>query len=187
MSYLDSGSPRRAEAGNSGVGAHAGYTAEREEWTPIPTLGSYAFRLQVPLTTEPQGWALRPTPYPRRLQRTRSLPVDAGMGPVTPIPSVATGQRVVRRTVSTPARGAPLRPVAMKAIRDVLQSEHDDPGQVALASDTDVGEDDSSDESFDYVDSDGDPVSEPEEGGGSSPVLERDLRRDTRLGEAREI
>ena len=65
MTYLDSGSPRRAVARNSGVGAHAGYTAEREGWTPIPALGSYAFRLQVPLiTTEPQGWALRPTPYP---------------------------------------------------------------------------------------------------------------------------
>ena len=53
----------------------------------------------------------------------------------------------------------------MAAIREVLKNEHEDPGQVTSASDTDVDDGDSSDESFDYDYSDGDPVSEPDEEG----------------------
>jgi hypothetical protein len=67
MAYLDVESSRRAFihtlTRDNGPRALVGYAAEREGWTPIPALGSYAFRLQVPLTTEPRGWALRPTPY----------------------------------------------------------------------------------------------------------------------------
>ena len=63
MAYLDVGSSRRALTRDNAPRALVGYAAEREGWTPIPALGSYAFRLQVPLTTEPRGWALRPTPY----------------------------------------------------------------------------------------------------------------------------
>ena len=55
--------------------------------------------------------------------------------------------------------------VAMVAIRGVLQNEHEDPDQVALASDTDDGGGDSSDEPFDYDYSDGGPVSGPEKEG----------------------
>ena len=100
------------------------------------------------------------------------------------------------RPVTPPSRGGP---VAMEAIRDVLQNGHEDPDQVSLASDTDDGGGDSSEESFDYDYSDGGPVSEPEEGGsgrgplayggpdGSSPVHERNLRRNARLSEARNI
>ena len=119
MAYLDGGSSsHRAVTRDNGPGAHAGYTAEQEGWAPIPTLGSCAFRLQVPLTTEPQGWAFRPTPYPRRLRRTRSLLTDAEIGPVTPNSTVITGQNVMRRTVSTPARETPLRPVPLSITPD---------------------------------------------------------------------
>ena len=55
MAYLDSGNSRRAAARYSCTGALARHTAEREWWTPIPTLRSCAFRLHLPLTTEPRG------------------------------------------------------------------------------------------------------------------------------------
>ena len=65
--------------------------------------------------------------------------------------------------MAPPSRG---EPVAMEAIRYVLQNEHEeDTDQVALASDTDDGGGDSPDEPFDYDYSDGGPVSEPEEEG----------------------
>ena len=64
------------------------------------------------------------------------------------------------RPTTPPSRGGP---VAMEAIQDVLQNEHEDPGQVALASGIDDGGDDSPDATFDYDYSDGGPVSEPEE------------------------
>ena len=223
MAYLDSGSSHRAATRDNGPGAHAGYTAEQKGWAPIPALGSCAFRLQAPLTTEPQGWAFRPTPYPRRLRRTRPLPTDAEIGPVTPNSTVITGQNAMRRTVSTSVREAPLRqvplsmildmevrvvpprstpeafqapstsqplteggdsgggacvganqerpvtppssggPISMGAIRDVLQHGHEDPDQVALASDTDDRGGGLSDESFEYDYSDGGPVSESNE------------------------
>ena len=43
--------------------------------------------------------------------------------------------------------------------------------------DTDDGGGDSSDESFDYAYSDGDPVSEPEKGVGTTPLCRRRPRR----------
>ena len=119
MAYLDSGNSRRAAARCSCTGALARHTAKREWWTPIPTLRSCAFRLQLPLTTEPRGWALRPMPYPRRLQRTRPLPTAAEMAPVTPSPTVTTGQNVMRRTVSAPGHEAPLRPVPLSMTPDL--------------------------------------------------------------------
>ena len=188
-----------------GVGAHAGYTAEREEWTPVPALGSGVLRH--PVTAPPHDGASGMGPsadavpaaaptHKAASRRCRNGPRDAALSRR----SSRGRQSAVRRTVSTPARETPLRPVAMKAIRDVLQSEHDDPGQVALASDTDVGEDDSSDEPFDYAHllrwrprlrtGGGGWGRDPRACGGpdgSSPVLERDLRCDTRFGEAREI
>ena len=75
----------------------------------------------------------------------------------------------MRRAVSTPAREAPLRSVPLPVIldvevrRDVLQNEHEDPDRAALASDTEDGGDDSSDELFDYDYLDGGPVSELDE------------------------
>ena len=102
--------------------------------------------------------------------------------------------------VSMPAREAPRRPVPLPALPDVevrldvLQNEHEDPDRAALASDTEDGGDDSSDESFDYGYLDGGPVSEPDEedledGGpdGLSPVHERSLRHNARLSEARGV
>ena len=88
---------------------------------------------------------------------------------MTPSPTVITGQNVMRRAVSTPAREAPLRPVPLPATPDVevhldvLQNEHEDPDRAALASDTEDGDGDSSDESFDYDYLDGGTVSEPDE------------------------
>jgi len=55
MAYLDDGSSRRALTRDNGPGALVGYAAEREGWTPIPALGSYAFRLQVPSQRSPGG------------------------------------------------------------------------------------------------------------------------------------
>ena len=51
----------------------------------------------------------------------------------------------------------------MEVRRDILQNEHEDLDRAALASDTEDGGDDSSDESFDYDYLGGGPVSEPDE------------------------
>ena len=121
MAYLDLDSERsrRAAIRDNGPGALAGYTAEeREGWAPIPALGSYAFRLQVPHATEPQGraqWAFRRLPADA-VPAARSLPTDAENGPVTPNPTAITGQNAMRPTVSTSAREAPLRPVLLYII-----------------------------------------------------------------------
>ena len=56
MVYLDVGSSRRALTRDNGPGALVGYAAEQEgSLAPVHALGPCAFRLQVPLTTEPRG------------------------------------------------------------------------------------------------------------------------------------
>ena len=56
-------------------------------------------------------------------------------------------------------------------------TRHTDTDQVALASDTDDGGDDSSDESFDYDYSDGSLISEPGEDVQEGPFVHTEIRR----------